>query len=386
MLISLAPLLLLFAFYGWMFRRQQGAIGGLLGGAKQKRVDPETVRVTFNDVAGIDEVEAEINEIVDFLKDPEKYRRVGARAPKGVLLAGAPGTGKTLLARATAGEARVPFFSASASEFIEMIVGVGASRVRELFAEARKVAPAIIFIDEIDDRSHTRRCSRVRRSRRARADAEPDSHRDGRLFRPRGRGGSCGHESTRRSGFRPLRPGRFDRQIIIHPPDFKGRVEILKVHTRRIPLANDVDLERLAATPGMTGADLANACQRGRAARRSPQTGRRASTRSHGCAREGPIGHRSERRDSRGGTPPHRVPRSRPRTARHAAARADPVRKVSIVPRGRTLGVTLSTPNRIAMAMTPTTFEAGSLALGGMAAEQKSSTSSRPVPRMISKW
>ena len=151
LLISFAPMLLLVGFYVWMFRRQQGAMGGgLLGGGRQKRVDPETVRVTFDDVAGIDEVEAEINEVVDFLKDPEKYRRLGARAPKGVLLAGAPGTGKTLLARATAGEAKVPFFSASASEFIEMIVGVGASRVRELFSEARKVAPAIIFIDEID--------------------------------------------------------------------------------------------------------------------------------------------------------------------------------------------------------------------------------------------
>ena len=147
-LISFAPILLLVAFYAWMFRRQRGAMaGGLLGGSKQRRVDPETVRVTFDDVAGIDEVEAEINEIVDFLKDPEKYRRLGARAPKGVLLAGAPGTGKTLLARATAGEAKVPFFSASASEFIEMIVGVGASRVRELFAEARKVAPGTLFFD-----------------------------------------------------------------------------------------------------------------------------------------------------------------------------------------------------------------------------------------------
>src|SRR4030095_15879767 len=137
LLISFAPLLLLVGFYVWMFKRQQGAMaGGLLGGGKQKRVDPETVRVTFDDVAGIDEVEAEINEVVDFLKDPGKYRRLGARAPKGVLLAGAPGTGKTLLARATAGEAKVPFFSAS--------------RVRELFSEARKVAPAIIFIDEID--------------------------------------------------------------------------------------------------------------------------------------------------------------------------------------------------------------------------------------------
>src|SRR4029453_7921624 len=149
LLVSFAPILLLVGFYVWMFRRQQGAIGGLLGSGKQKRVDPETVRVTFEDVAGIDEGEMENKEVVDFLKDPDKYRRLGARAPKGVLLAGAPGTGKTLLARATAGEAKVPLFRASASEFIEMIVGVGASRVRDLFAEARKVAPAIIFIDEI---------------------------------------------------------------------------------------------------------------------------------------------------------------------------------------------------------------------------------------------
>ena len=142
LLFSIGPMLLLFGFYFWMFRRQQSAMGGgILGGRARKPVDPETVRVTFDDVAGIDEVEAEINEVVDFLRNPAKYRRLGARAPKGVLLTGAPGTGKTLLARATAGEAKVPFFSASASEFIEMIVGVGASRVRELFAEARKVAP-----------------------------------------------------------------------------------------------------------------------------------------------------------------------------------------------------------------------------------------------------
>jgi len=136
LLFSAAPILLLVGFYAWMFKRQQGALGGLLS-SRQKRVDPETVRVTFHDVAGIDEVEMEINEVVDFLKNPEKYRRLGARAPKGVLLAGAPGTGKNLLARATAGEAKVPFFSASASEFIEMIVGVGASRVRERFSEAQ---------------------------------------------------------------------------------------------------------------------------------------------------------------------------------------------------------------------------------------------------------
>src|SRR5699024_9327286 len=153
LLLSFAPLILLFGFWYWLFKRQRERMGGggILGGGKKKEpVDPETVRVTLDDVAGIDEVEAEIGEVIDYLRDPSKYRAVGARAPKGVLLSGAPGTGKTLLARATAGEAGVPFFSASGSEFIEMIVGVGASRVRELFEEARKVAPAIIFIDEID--------------------------------------------------------------------------------------------------------------------------------------------------------------------------------------------------------------------------------------------
>src|SRR5262245_61275705 len=259
LLISLAPILLLVAFYAWMFKRQQGALGGLLTG-KQKRVDPETVRVTFADVAGIDEVEAEINEVVDFLKDPGKYRRLGARAPKGVLLSGAPGTGKTLLARATAGEAKVPFFSASASEFVEMIVGVGASRVRELFAEARKVAPAIIFIDEIDTIGRTRGGARAFGGHDEREQTlnqilvEMD--------------GFSGHEgvvvlaATNRPDILDpalLRPGRFDRQIMVHPPDQQGRVAILKVHTRHVPLARDVDLDRVAsATPGMTGADLAN--------------------------------------------------------------------------------------------------------------------------------
>ncbi|HYQ14214.1 MAG TPA: ATP-dependent metallopeptidase FtsH/Yme1/Tma family protein, partial [Polyangiaceae bacterium] len=150
LLISFGPILLMVAFYLWIARRQQASMGGLFGGKARKPVDPEKVRVTFEDVAGIDEVEDEIQEIVDYLKHPLKYSEVGARAPKGVLLSGGPGTGKTLLARATAGEAGVPFFSASASEFIEMIVGVGASRVRELFQAARQVAPAIIFIDEID--------------------------------------------------------------------------------------------------------------------------------------------------------------------------------------------------------------------------------------------
>ena len=375
LLISFAPLLLLVGFYVWMFKRQQGAMaGGLLGGGKQKRVDPETVRVTFDDVAGIDEVEAEINEVVDFLKDPEKYRRLGARAPKGVLLAGAPGTGKTLLARATAGEAKVPFFSASASEFIEMIVGVGASRVRELFSEARKVAPAIIFIDEIDT------IGRARGGARAFGGHDEREQTLNQILTEMD--GFSGHEgvvvlaaTNRPDVLDPalIRPGRFDRQIIIHPPDHKGRVEILKVHTRKVPLAKDVDLEQLAAsTPGMTGADLANLVNEAAllaARRRQDSVSQRDLTDSLekvqlGTARNVVIPEEQRRR-----------------TAYHEAGHAllgmlqpgaDPVRKVSIIPRGRALGVTLSTPESDRYGYDANYLRGRIIgALGGMASEQE---------------
>ena len=375
LLISFAPLLLLVGFYIWMFKRQQGAMaGGLLGGGKQKRVDPETVRVTFDDVAGIDEVEAEINEVVDFLKDPEKYRRLGARAPKGVLLAGAPGTGKTLLARATAGEAKVPFFSASASEFIEMIVGVGASRVRELFSEARKVAPAIIFIDEIDT------IGRARGGARAFGGHDEREQTLNQILTEMD--GFSGHEgvvvlaaTNRPDVLDPalIRPGRFDRQIIIHPPDHKGRVEILKVHTRKVPLAKDVDLEQVAAsTPGMTGADLANLVNEAAllAARRTRDSvSQRDLTDSLekvqlGTARNVVIPEDQRRR-----------------TAYHEAGHAllgmlqpgaDPVRKVSIIPRGRALGVTLSTPESDRYGYDANYLRGRIIgALGGMASEQE---------------
>ena len=375
LLISFAPLLLLVGFYIWMLKRQQGAMaGGLLGGGKQKRVDPETVRVTFDDVAGIDEVEAEINEVVDFLKDPEKYRRLGARAPKGVLLAGAPGTGKTLLARATAGEAKVPFFSASASEFIEMIVGVGASRVRELFSDARKVAPAIIFIDEIDT------LGRARGGARAFGGHDEREQTLNQILTEMD--GFSGHEgvvvlaaTNRPDVLDPalIRPGRFDRQIIIHPPDHKGRVEILKVHTRKVPLAKDVDLEQLAAsTPGMTGADLANLVNEAAllAARRiRDSVSQRDLTDSLekvqlGTARNVVIPEDQRRR-----------------TAYHEAGHAllgmlqpgaDPVRKVSIIPRGRALGVTLSTPESDRYGYDVNYLRGRIIgALGGMAAEQE---------------
>jgi cell division protease FtsH len=375
LLMSFAPLLLLVAFWTWMFRRQRGAMGGgLLGGSKQKRVDPESVRVSFDDVAGIDEVEAEINEVVDFLRDPGKYRRLGARAPKGVLLTGPPGTGKTLLARATAGEAKVPFFSASASEFIEMIVGVGASRVRELFTEARKVAPAIIFIDEIDT------IGRARGGARAFGGHDEREQTLNQILTEMD--GFSGHEgvvvlaaTNRPDVLDPalLRPGRFDRQIVIHPPDHAGRVAILEVHTRKVPRAPDVDLERIAsATPGMTGADLANLVNEAAllaARRRQDVVHQRDLTDALekvqlGTARNVVIPEQERRR-----------------TAYHEAGHAligmlqpgaDPVRKVSIIPRGRALGVTLSTPESDRYGYDANYLRGRIIgALGGMAAEQE---------------
>jgi cell division protease FtsH len=375
LLISFAPILLLVGFYVWMFRRQQGAMaGGLLGGGRQKRVDPETVRVNFDDVAGIDEVEAEISEIVDFLKNPGKYLRLGARAPKGVLLAGPPGTGKTLLARATAGEAQVPFFSASASEFIEMIVGVGASRVRDLFSEARKVAPAIVFIDEIDTIGRTRAGARSigGHDEREQTLNQILTEMDG--FS--GQEGVVVLAATNRPDVLDpalLRPGRFDRQIIVHPPDHKGRTEILRVHTRKVPLAKDVDLDQLAAaTPGMTGADLANlvnesallAARRGGDAVTQRDMMDALEKVQLGAARNVVISEQDRRR-----------------TAYHEAGHAligmlqpgaDPVRKVSIIPRGRALGVTLSTPESDRYGYDANYLRGRIIgALGGMAAEQE---------------
>jgi cell division protease FtsH len=376
LLISFAPLLLLIGFWLWLFRRQSRLLeGGAFGLSRRKTgpVDPEKVRVTFDDVAGIDEVKAEISEIVDFLRDPGKYTALGARAPKGVLLSGPPGTGKTLLARATAGEAGVPFYSASASEFIEMIVGVGAQRVRELFQEARKTAPSIIFIDEIDTIG------------RARGGARSVGGHDEReqtlnqiLTEMDGFSGSEGvvvlAATNRPDVLDPalLRPGRFDRTVVVHPPDAKGREEILKVHTRKVPLAPDADLAALArTTPGMTGADLANLVNE--AALLAARRGARAVSQDLflealekvqlGTARNVVLPE-DERR----------------RTAYHEAGHAllgmlqpgaDPVRKVSIIPRGRALGVTLSTPEKDRYGYDEQYLRGRIIgALGGMAAEE----------------
>lgn len=378
LLISFAPWLVLIAFYAWIFRKMRQGMGGMgglagLGGKKVKPIEKESVRVTFDDVAGIDEVEEQVAEIVDFLKNPDKYRKVGARPPKGVLLTGAPGTGKTLLARATAGEADVPFFSASASEFIEMVVGVGAQRVRQLFEEARKVAPSIIFIDEIDTIG------------RARGGAHSVGGHDEReqtlnqiLTEMDGFDGSEGvvvlAATNRADVLDPAltRPGRFDRQITVHGPDCEGREAILRVHTRSVPLDPTVDLGAIARmTPGMVGAGLANlvneaailAAKREAVAVSQQDLLTALDTVRLGVARNVVIPEEERRR-----------------TAYHEAGHAllgmlqpgaDPVRSISIIPRGQALGVTVSTPEEDRYGYDEPYLRGRIIgALGGWAAEQ----------------
>ncbi len=283
LLLGFGPTLLIIGLLVWSFRRMAagGGLGGVggIGRSRAKRYEPEAgPRTTFDDVAGIDEVEEELAEVVDFLRNPDKYRRLGAAIPKGVLLSGPPGTGKTLLARAVAGEAQVPFFYLSASEFIEMIVGVGASRVRDLFETAKKAAPAIIFIDELDAIGRARGGGSHRRRRRARADAQPDPHRDGRLHRHRGRGRAGRHQPAGVLDPALLRPGRFDRRVAVSPPD-SGRspADPRGAHPQRPA--------RAGRRPGRAGRDHprhgrrrpAQPGQRGRADRRPARPGRGAA-------------------------------------------------------------------------------------------------------------
>ena len=373
---AVLPWVLLIGIWIWFMRRMTkgGGFGGLMGGMNRdvKPIEKDKVRVNFNDVAGIDEVRDQVQEIVDFLKSPEKYRRVGAHAPKGVLLEGAPGTGKTLLARATAGEAEVPFFTASASEFIEMIVGVGAQRVRQLFDEARKAAPSIIFIDEIDAIGRSRASSRS-----LGGNDEREQTLNQVLTEMDGFDGTEGVvvvAATNRADVLDAaltRPGRFDRVITVNTPDLEGRAQILGVHTRNIPTAPDVDLHALAAsTPGMTGADLANLANEAAllaAKRADTLVYQRDFTNALekiqlGVARQVVIPENEKRR-----------------TAYHEAGHAllgmlqkgaDPVRKVSIIPRGQALGVTLSTPDTDKYGY-DRDYLMGRIvgALGGMAAE-----------------
>jgi cell division protease FtsH len=380
LLLGFGPTLLLFGVIYLFARRAMASGGGGLGGlgafgrSQARRVDPQKIMVTFDDVAGIDEAKAELTEIVDFLKEPERYQKLGGRMPHGVLLYGPPGTGKTLLARAVAGEAQAAFFSIAASEFIEAIVGVGAARVRDLFAKAKEAAPAIIFIDELDA---------IGRSRQGSASVTGANDE---------REQTLDQILTEMDGFDPseavvvigatnrveildpalLRPGRFDRRVAVQPPDRAGRQKILEVHTRSIPLAPDVDLGAIASTtPGMVGADLANLCNEAalRAARLNHDKVTMADFTDslEKILLGAPRGIMLSKAD-------------RERTAYHESGHAlvgmltpgaDPVRKVSIIPRGQALGVTLSTPDADVVSYSREDLEAKiKVALGGRTAEE----------------
>lgn len=351
---SFGPGLLFIGFYIWLFRRAAQQGGGMMGGglmgmgkSRARRYDQEqTAKVTFEDVAGIDEAENELVEIVDFLKDTKKYTRLGGTAPKGVLLVGAPGTGKTLLAKAVAGEAGVPFFSMSAAEFVEMIVGVGAARVRDLFKEARENAPAIVFIDELDA------IGRARGQMAIGGSSEQEQTLNQILTEMDGfssRQGIIVLAATNQPDVLDkalMRPGRFDRRVVVNLPDKTGREAILKVHTRHVPLANDAILGNLAAmTPGLSGADLKNLVNEAAllGARREQQEVRHKDFLD---ALEKIV---------LGPERPILMSRSdRERIAYHEGGHAilglvvpgaDPVNRVTIVPRGQALGVTYQRPD-----------------------------------------
>ncbi len=374
-IIWFLPWILLIVFWFWVIRSMQG--GGnkafQFGRSKAKLISPDTPKVTFDDVAGADEAKEELSEVIEFLKDPQRFGRLGGRLPKGVLLVGPPGTGKTLLAKAVAGEAGRPFFQMSGSDFVEMFVGVGASRVRDLFEQGKAHAPCIIFIDEIDA-----------------------------VGRHRGAGLGGGHDEREQTlnqllvemdGFeanegvillaatnRPdvldpalLRPGRFDRQVVVDAPDVKGREQILRVHARKLPLTDDVALDVIArGTPGLSGADLANICNeaallaaRGGAERVSMADFEQAKDKVMlGTERRSLVLTENERK----------------LTAYHEAGHAviglrvpglDPIHKVSIVPRGRALGITASLPQEDRHSYTKDWLEAQLCMLfGGRVAEE----------------
>ncbi|MCW9049463.1 MAG: ATP-dependent zinc metalloprotease FtsH, partial [Deltaproteobacteria bacterium] len=348
LLISWGPILLLIAVWIFFMRQMQGGGGKAMsfGKSKAKLLTDTQGMVTFKDVAGVDEAKQELEEVVEFLKDPKKFTKLGGKIPKGVLLVGAPGTGKTLLARSVAGEAGVPFFTISGSDFVEMFVGVGASRVRDLFLQGKKNAPCIIFIDEIDA-----------------------------VGRHRGAGLGGGHDEREQTlnqllvemdGFesnegvilvaatnRPdvldpalLRPGRFDRQVVVPRPDIKGRHKILIVHSRKVPMDDDVKLEVIAkATPGFSGADLANLINE--AALLAARANKTKVDKDDFEAAKDKVLMGAERRSM------VITPEEKKVTAYHEAGHAlvslltpgsDPVHKVSIIPRGRAMGVTMYLP------------------------------------------
>ena len=377
LLVGFGPTLLFIGLGVWFFRRmaRSGGLGGIggLGRSRAKRYEPESgPRTSFADVAGIDEVKDELAEVVDFLRNPEKYRKLGATIPKGVLLSGQPGTGKTLLARAVAGEAGVPFFHLSASEFIEMIVGVGASRVRDLFDTAKKAAPAIIFIDELDA------IGRARGGGSLGGVDEREQTLNQILTEMDGFTGTEGVvvlAATNRPDVLDsalLRPGRFDRRVAVSSPDQDGRRKILEVHTRNVPLAAEVDLGAIAATtPGMVGADLRNLVNEA-----ALTAARLGHTQVH-------MADFSDALEKVVLGTPRKIMMTRTereRTAHHEGGHAllgmltpgaDPVRKVSIIPRGHALGVTFQSPDTDQYAYSEPYLRGRIVgALGGMAAEE----------------
>jgi cell division protease FtsH len=377
LLVGFGPTILFVFLLFWLFRRAgnvQNALGAF-GRSRARRYEASGDKVTFADVAGIEEAKDELREVVDFLRNPNKYLKLGARIPHGVLLAGPPGTGKTLLARAVAGEADVPFFSLAASEFVEAIVGVGAARVRDLFKEAEENAPAIVFIDELDA------IGRSRTSGVAGFSGGNDEREQ-----------TLNQILTEMDGFDPatnvivlgatnrpdvldqalLRPGRFDRRVAVQPPDRDGREAILRVHTRGIPLGPDVDLARIAATtPGMVGADLANLVN---------EAALTAARREHDVVEEADITDALERIVLGAERQVMMSYEDRRRTAYHEGGHAivgmltpgaDPVRKVSIIPRGMALGVTFSAPDADRFSyLEPEILAKIKGALGGRAAEE----------------
>jgi cell division protease FtsH len=374
-LVTLIPVIGVGAVMIWFARNLQGANNRAMsfGKSRARQLQDSGRRVTFADVAGIDESKEELQEIVEFLKDPQKFTRLGGRIPKGVLLMGSPGTGKTLLAKAVAGEAGVPFFSISGSDFVEMFVGVGASRVRDLFDQAKKNAPCIIFIDEIDA------VGRHRGAGLGGGHDEREQTLNQLLVEMDGFEGTEGvivvAATNRPDVLDPalLRPGRFDRRVSVPNPDVKGRQQILSIHTRKIPVAEGVDLSRIAkVTPGFSGADLENLCNEAAllAARRNKTEVDAADfeeARSKiymGPERKSLVMPEAEKQ----------------KTAYHEAGHAivaallpghDPVHKVTIVPRGRALGVTWTLPEEDKLSQTREQLLQGiTMAMGGRAAEE----------------
>ena len=366
------PMLLLVSVWIWFMRKQRGPNGFSMGKSKHRMLTEQQGKITFEDVAGCDESKHEVQEVVEFLKDPKKFSKLGGRIPKGVLMVGPPGTGKTLLARAVAGEAGVSFFSISGSDFVEMFVGVGASRVRDMFEEAKKKSPCIIFIDEIDAIGKARTQSMV-------GNDERDQTLNALLVEMDGFESSTGIiiiAATNRPEILDkalLRPGRFDRQVTVGLPDINGREQILKVHTKSVPMSDDVKLFDIArGTPGFSGAELANLVNE--ASILASKCDRDEVQMKHFEKAKDKLLMGAERKTFAMSEEEKRL------TAYHEAGHAivgyyseehDPIYKVSIIPRGRALGITMFLPDRDTVSMSKRKLESQIASLyGGRIAEE----------------